>query len=298
VARGVLDLVASRLLAGAPPHLDTLCRILEGYQAVKGFRDLVQRYLPEDAKAVFAMDSLGDQVSEFCQRFSSRYFPIQDLGDWFPEEDEGDVMDSLLAGIPIHVYGTDAEDLHQMAEWDLGRQLLALLCRNPVDDEEETPGVWLSLLDALNNTLPAELIARVPAGGYPQADLHQMLDGTRFRALAIFADWLNSDTGNLLLDVSEGEIFEQFGGYADWSDAEVHGTMQVWGEARAALDAMKALQEWLEEEPGARLQEVLDFIDMRKRESPLPRQLPLPLLEVFRTEGGAGGQDSEQGEAG
>ena len=147
-------------------------------------------------------------------------------------------------------------------------------------------GVWLSLVDELRGVLPEELLARVQPGGYSQDELHALLDGTRFRALPVFADYLRGETGNMLLDVGWESLGENYGNMPAWTEEEVQGFTDEWRGAKATLDATNELGQSLEEDPEPRLRELLDFIDVRKGVQPLPGQTALPLVEVFRPEGG------------
>src|SRR5205814_1200040 len=99
-------------------------------------------------------------------------------------------------------------------------------------------------------------LRRIPAEGVSPADLHARLDGTRFSAVAEFADWTWGQTDLAFLDFDD----EMEVAYADWTDETIQELTRQWQAAEAIVNRVAALQQWLEQAPGRNFAELLGAV--------------------------------------
>ena len=172
----------------APPSLHGLLQWLDQGADFREFVRLTRQYLPEHAAEILGEAGVNVQIATFAQRFGERYFDLMDeFTDGMVEEYE-----YLTACIPIQPLGISWDDYHDLTGWRPGYQLLLVLPQDPtVDPGRQGPRV--ALLDSCSEFVPAALLHRI-GQGYTREQLHQRLDGTKFEAAALAADWLCGDT--------------------------------------------------------------------------------------------------------
>jgi hypothetical protein len=202
------------------------------------FRELVRRLLPDDAESLLAKGRTGaDREAErawaFCAAVESRYFPIYECEE----------LEPLVYSIPFQRFGWSYDAFHELDQRP-GTLLLRAICAEPYAG---SMGTRVPLLEAVANLgIPQTLLRRVPADGVSPEDLHARLDGTRFAAVADFADWTWGQTDLAFLDFDdEVEVAD-----ADWSDEVIQELTRQWQASEALMNRVAALQEWLEQAPG------------------------------------------------
>ncbi|MDP3064132.1 MAG: hypothetical protein Q8O40_13120 [Chloroflexota bacterium] len=270
---GPLVTLAGAMRQSAPPSLHHLLQWLDQGADFREFVLLTRQYLPEHAAEILGEAGVNVQIATFAQRFRERYFDLMDeFTDGVVEEYE-----YLTACIPIQRLGISWDDYHDLAGWRPGYQLLLALPQDPtVDPGRQGPRV--ALLEACAEVVPAALLERT-GQGYTREQLHQRLDGTKFEAAALAADWLCGDTDNAFLDVDETTPLQE-----EWNPETVRVLTDHWARARDVRDRIHSLAEWLEVEQAERFRELLDRIEGEPQPQYDPRQLTLPGRE-FQREG-------------
>ena len=193
----------------------------------------------------------GLQIATFSSRFEDRYFPLYPMicaGDC---EGYGD----LIGRIPVNVMGLSYDDQFQPEDARLGLQLMAFLLDMP-DDE----GIRVSLGESLREHVPAALLNKVVP--LPAEELHRLLDGTEFQAVAHWANIWRHDTGLYFLDASDEDTWNDA---VEWSRENVEALTRDWQQAELLNQQVFSLAERLEEDPAKRFKELLDFIEQRRR---------------------------------
>ena len=118
-------------------------------------------------------------------------------------------------------------------------------------------GARVPLLEAVADLgIPQAQLRRIPAEGMSPGDLHARLDGTRFSAVADFADWTWGQTDLAFLDFDdEMEVAD-----ADWSDETIQQLTRRWPASEAIMNRVTELQEWLEMAPKRNFAELLGAV--------------------------------------
>ena len=237
------------------------------------FEELVQQTLPDHAWEILQLDSEWDQVVGFAARFSMDHFPLWDQylqmnQEWAQEEPEDSYLESnpytlLKQGIPFQLMGFTWEDQHEM--WDQvrdGLSALALLAETPDYDHLDAwglGGMRVAWLEAASGSIPEETLRRIPDGGIPLEMLEQAVRGTPLDAAPLAAMWVHGSTGTFFLD----EYFpdDNSCGYSDpWEHEIIEFATQEWTRAKAIIDRIDRLADWLEEDLAERFGQMLDFI--------------------------------------
>jgi hypothetical protein len=218
------------------------------------FISLVKEFLPEREQDILRQVTPSSQVAAFASYFEDRYFPLDDrfkLGDV-----EG--YSELIYGIPVVVYGLTWEDYHEIpSDWREGFQLMTYLIESPYEDDAR-----IALAEACAEYVSQELLQRVPEEGFSPAELHQLVDNTRYSALAIWADMVWSQTGNFFLDVDFETLWSE--GQPEWDMGTVQEVITRWQQAEAMQNKMVELAQWLEKDLPAHFAEMLNFILERR----------------------------------
>ena len=248
--------LAQRLRSlGWPPSLTVLLSRMEDGQTYEEFVALVREYLPEREREILGRSGPADQITAFADRFEDSYFPLhpalRDMVDDYAE---------ITSGIPMVVMGLSWEDYHFMPDGygGPGRLLLTYLLEDPYGEDD---GARIAIGEACAAHVPIDLLRRVPPGGLASDEAHRLLDDTPYRALAQWADILHYDTGNLILDTTNEELWEY--GFPPWEREEVEAAARQWRQAEEIQQEINRLVEWLEENPPARFREILDFLEAK-----------------------------------
>lgn len=245
-----------------PPSLGHLLEMLGDVELIPEFRALVQEFLPEYAGAIFSAGDPQAQVAAFASRFEDRYFPLDPV---FEDDPFGEIgFAQLLGQIPIIALGISEDDYHDLS-LSSDYLLLWAFIESPHGYPTEDDGGRTALLEECANYLPRDLLQRLPASGFAPDDLHKLLDGTKFEALAMMGFWLWAGTENIFLDVDE-EYLAQVTGEPEWSMPTVEALTRQWQQAQHTIQAIDELAKWLKAAPEARFSEVLDFIEERRRD--------------------------------
>ena len=216
-------------------------------------------------------------MSFFATHFRDKYFPLAyyfEDGYW----DADDGYDPLLREVPITYGGVELDDLHEVDQWGAGNLLLGSL-HLPHLYARSDMGLATVWLEECAAHVDQAQLQRLPENGWSQQELHRLLDGTRFEAAAIFAAWLGNNTDNAFLDAHpEYPLAEP------WNTEAVRLLTNDWRQAELLQNRMSQLSAWLEEDPGPRYTEMLDFIFQREEELEPPPLPPGPgtLAELFR----------------
>ena len=253
---GLADLLLRR-----PPLLRELIALVGYADDHAWFVGLVRRLFPQEAEAVLAATGIGQRVEGFARLFEERHHPLYApfLEYSLSEEDEPPFT-VLRRGIPYDLHGIGYEDLHQM--WDgyrEGLSALALLTKPPESFYTESDEIRVAWLESAAAHIPQDTLLKIPEGGIPQETLAGAVKGTRFEGVAQAAAWTWSETGNFFLDNSYED--GAYDGFSDpWDDEVIAEATEEWQGARAVLDSVHQLADWLEEDLPVRFAEMLEFI--------------------------------------
>jgi len=268
---GPLTVLARKLTVG-PPSLSTLLGYLEQSEGLEEFVRVVREFLPDRETEIMA-NPLMEQLQAFVEFFAERYFPLHQSAYWVDE----DTYSEIVSYIPIQRLGLSWDDYHEIpSSFDPGIQLLTALVASPFEEYGDA-GSRVPLLEVCVKHVGQELVQRLPKDGWQPADLHRLLDGTRFEGAALWADiiWHNADS--VFFNVTwEDEIYD-----ADWSRETVDYLTQEWPKAMTIQDKVNNLVVWLEEAPAARFKELVEAIMLRED---IGAPAPKTLIEVFSEE--------------
>ena len=252
--------MAERLLR-RPPSLRELV-VLVGYAEDHAwFVGLVRHLFPDEAEAVLTAPGIRQRVEGFARLFEERHFPLYaPYFEFYLTEEEEPAFTALRRGIPFDLQGVGYEDLHQM--WDGHREglsALALLAKPPESLYTEPDEIRVAWLESASAHISQHTLLRIPEGGIPQETLTEAVKGTRFEGVAQAASWVWAETGNLFLDSCYDD--GMYDGFADpWDDEVIAEGTEEWRKAKAIMDAVYKLADWLEDDLSAHFAEMLDFI--------------------------------------
>lgn len=248
MSEGALSALAGRLRSLGVPLLSVLIARLEEAEDYEKFVALVKEFLPERERDILGETTPDRQVAAFATYFEDRYFPLDDrfkLGD---VESYGD----LTRSIPVIPQGLSYDDYNFIAsDWRGGFQLMSYLVESPFGEERA------ALAEACEEYVPRELLERVPEGLSP-GELNRLLDGTPFKPLADWANIVWHDTGNFFLDTDVESLWSE--GPPEWDRGIVEQLTTEWQQAERTQQEICDLAEWLEGDPPARFEELLNFI--------------------------------------
>ena len=245
-----LAVLVARLKAG-PPSLSALRAQLGSYEDYADFLRLIKEFVPEHEAEILRQSDPGLQMMAFASRFEDRYFPL------YPMIGDGGLEDyaDLTSRIPVNVMGLSYDEL-QLEEFRLGLQLMTFL----LDMGEEGEGVRVPLGESLRENVPAALLEKAVL--LSAEELHRLLDGTEFQAVAHWANIWNHDTGLYFLDATDEESWND---NLEWDRQTVEELTRDWQQAELINQQVFSLAERLEEDPAKRFKELLDFIEQRRR---------------------------------
>jgi hypothetical protein len=256
---GPLLTLIARFRSLGLPSLSALIGKFGDVKEYEAFVELIREYLPEYEVEILREPPQAGQVAKFCSLFEDRYFPLayQYRGDFIDEEIG---YYDLLMEIPVVVRGATWEDYDEISNSARpGIQLITYLLENPHD--EDNPRI--SLAEACEEHVSRQLIDRVPETGIGMTRTHELFDGTRYEPIAKWCDWINQATGNFFLD-TDIEVLNYNYPYPEWDKDDVERFTRQWQEAELIDEEISNFAEWLEQDPPAHFQEILDFIEGRK----------------------------------
>jgi len=105
-----------------------------------------------------------------------------------------------------------------------------------------------------------DILEQVPAEGFRIEELNSLVAGTKYSALETWGKMLSLDTGNLLLDTTQEDLYS--GGFElpEWCRDEVEGFTNEWKEADKMDEEVDNLFTWLEQDTPAYFKEILEFL--------------------------------------
>jgi len=262
MAIAALDQLSRKLVSlASPPSLPDLETILCSAEDYRAFMRIVREFLPEIEDDVRRAGSPPDKMAVFATAFERRYFPLH------PSFQDGaaEAYDQLVRMIPVMVLSTDWDDYHTIAEdsWQAGLQLATYLLADPYG--EVSRGSRTPLAETCAHHVHRHLLRRVPEAGLGNEEVHKLLDGTKFEALATWSDMLGMCCGNAFTDNSAEQAFTPCPAL-DWTRENIDALTQQWLQAEVIQNKTNNLFAWIEEDPTGHLTELLDFIDDRRRE--------------------------------
>ena len=269
--------LAQLLSRGGPPSLIDLAQWMDQGEETREFLTLVREFLPEHEEAILREAGVTLRIAAFARFFEQRHFPLPDqFRDGWVDEYE-----YLVYQVPIIRLGIDYDDYHDLpGSWRLGYQLLFALTADPFEGWS-SEGARIPLLDECASSVPRKLLERT-GKGFPTDVLEPALKGTKYEGALIAARWLHNNTDNAFLDIT-GEQDAN----APWEEETLEYAGREWREAVELQDKMDKMVEWLEEDPPARFEELLAFIEARTAGMQAEKK-PKTLAEVFaqQEEGG------------
>lgn len=238
-----------------PPSLAVLIARLGEMEEYGDFIDLVKEFLPEREEEILHELTPAQQMAAFASYFEDRYFPLYDnfkLGD-------AETYYDLVRCIPVIVRGLSWDDYNEIPTYyNPGIQLMTYLLESPYDESD----IDVALAEACRAHVPAELLRQVPDRGIPLNAVHQLLDDTPYKALALWGDVIGQNTGNVFLDTDWETL-----GYSngpEWDREVVENLTTDWLQADRINQGIFELSEWLEVDPKTRFGEMVKFIMERR----------------------------------
>ena len=249
------------LLLRRPPSLRELV-VLVGYAEHHAwFVGLVRHLFPDEAGAVLTAPDIRQRVEGFARLFEERHFPLYaPYFEFYLTEEEEPPFTALRRGIPFDLQGVGYEGLHEMwGGYREGLSALALLAKPPESFYTESDEIRVAWLESASAHIPQDTPLRIPEGGIPQEALTEAVKGTRFEGAAQAAAWIWAETGNLFLDCNYED--GMYDGFADpWDDEVIAEGAEEWRKAKAVMDAVYQLADWLEDDLPAHFAEMLEFV--------------------------------------
>jgi hypothetical protein len=256
---GPLLTLIARFRSLGLPSLSALISKFGYVEEYEDFIKLIREYLPEYETEILREPPEAGQVAKFCSLFESRYFPLayQFRADFIDEEIG---YSDLLMEIPVVIRGATWEDYDQIShDARTGIQLMTYLLENPYQEDDHR----VSLAEACEEHVSRQLIERVPETGIEMTLAHELFNGTRYEPIAKWCDWINQATGNFFLD-TDIEVLNSNYPYPEWDKDDVETLTRQWQEAELIDEEISNFAKWLEQDPPAHFQEILDFIEGRK----------------------------------
>jgi len=249
-----LLILANNLLARRIPSLSSLVAQISDAENYAEFVDMVKTYLPEREQEILHEPTPYSQVASFASYFEDRYFPLEDYfkcGDLESYED-------ITCRIPVVVRGFSYEDYHEVPDWRPGVMLMTYLVESPWEGED----VNVSMAEACAEHVPAPLVERAGKVRLRLDEAHELLKGTKYEPLALWADRLHYNTGNFFLDTDYEMLWNNIP--PDWSPENVEKLTRQWQQAKLHENKTFEFMEWLEEDLPGHFEELVAFIAERR----------------------------------
>ena len=254
---GPLSVLGWKLRSRGLPSLGALIARLGQVEEYGEFVNLVREFLPEREVDILHQSTPPVQIAAFVKYFEERYFPLHDM----LRDGDAEEYSQLTNSIPVVVMGISYDYYCEVdSYWRPGDQLMTYLLQDPYQEDR------VALAEACAKHVSAEVIQRVPEGGFSREECHHLLDDTPYKGVALWADWLWAETGNFFLDVCEEELWECGGGHPYWDSETVDELTRLWQQAERIQEEVFNIVISLEENPRVRFEEILNFILERKGE--------------------------------
>ena len=270
--------------AGTPISIEDLADFLLSHGVETNqewFENKVKDMLPEQSTAILNHGNQEERIQAFSNAFQERYFPIdrwyiEMTADFWEEGLEEDLTSTqtpndqyavLRGGIPILLWGLSWEEKHEI--WQVEQAgpdicLMILMAQPPklgarqLDDENRN--MRTSWMESAMEFVSEETLRRIPEEGIPLRVLETALSGTPLEGAALAALWGHSITGNPILDNTDND--EDTGGektILDWDCEDLEEISDMWKEAEDALEKMKKIAKWMEQDRENRFRQILEF---------------------------------------
>jgi hypothetical protein len=250
-----LECLVWQLRSYRQPSISTLIGMLQDNQDYADFVHLMKEFLPEREMEILGQPGPEQQIVSFAISFEERYFPLPH----FLRFGEAEEYSDLTQSIPLIALGFSYQDYDDLVQnGNTGAMLMTYFFRQPYGDQ----GARIALGEACQEQVPAELLQRIPEQGFTPEELHRLLDGTPYQALATWGDLIHLITGNDLLDTDEEMMSNSV--LPEWSKENVAYFTRQWAEAQEKQQGPFSMAEEFEKKPLAYFQEVMDFIDQQK----------------------------------
>jgi len=267
----------------APPSLRDLRELLLTTENYAEFMRIVKEFTPDIEAEVRSKAGAANRMMLFANAFEQRYFPLY---PGFTDGERDDYYD-LCTQIPVVTLSINWDAYHEIAEeyFCKGLMLAAYILADPYGSTDSPEGERVALADACSKLVRREDLARVPPGGISHDDVHLLLKGTRFEALATVSDILNFDTGDCFHDNDE-EMVAQGGPELDWTRENVEDITKSWLKAQDIEEKVGAFYRWLEEDTKTHFAELLDFLEERqkKRATKPAKAAPEPVFKPRKSD--------------
>ncbi len=129
--------------------------------------------------------------------------------------------------------------------------------------EDKLSGARVPLLDGAKRIVGAEIASRIPRLGWSSAELHSVVDNTKYEGVGEFADWACSQTGCVVLD-SNYEHCEYMEGTTEpifqWSKENVDRLSSEWPKVKQTREKIDRIVQWIEANPPVNFGELLYFL--------------------------------------
>ncbi|TRZ50572.1 MAG: hypothetical protein D4S01_06470 [Dehalococcoidia bacterium] len=250
---GSLIALANKLLSRGVPSLSVLIAEIASVEEYADFHRLIETFLPEREQEILHQSTPAAQIERFASFFEDRYFPLDD----YLQSGEAS-YEEFVYHIPVIVMGISWDDYHEISsDWQPSSQLMTFLVENP---HEEEP--YASLAEACGEHVPQELLERVPPNILSPGEAHRLLDGTRYEALALWADRLHATTNNFFLDNDYDFLYNSIP--PEWDMETVQILTRDWHQADEAENRLSDFAKWFEEDLRGHLEELLNFIEEKR----------------------------------
>ena len=260
-APALLSGLAEKLLR-RPPSLRELATIVGYADDYAWFTSLVRRLFPGEAEEALSAPDVRQRVVRFANLFAERHFPLYApfIEFWIDFREEEPPWSWMRRGIPFDLMGFGYDGVHELwYGYSEGLSALVLPARPAHVYFDGPDGIRTAWLECAAQRIPQTTLERIPKGGIPLEDLTVALKGTRFEGAAQAASWVFAETGNFFLD----NCYEDgsFDGFCDpWDDDIIAEGAEEWRKAKALMDPVDKLADWLEDDLPGRFAEMLDFI--------------------------------------
>ncbi len=249
------------LLLRRPPSLRELVTLAGYADDYAWFAGLVHRLFPREAESALAAPDVRTRVERFANLFGERHFPLyMPVIEFWSDDGDDPLWSWLRQGIPFDLMGFGYDSLHELWHgYREGLSVMLLLAKPPDFFYGESDEIRVAWLESAAERIPQETLERMPQGGIPLDALAEALKGSKFEGAAQAASWVFAETGNFFLDHSYED--GSYDGFADpWEDEVIAEGAEEWRKAKALMDSVCKLTDWLEDDLPGRFAEMLDFV--------------------------------------
>lgn len=240
------DSMFKRLEMRYPPHLEAVLDKFSSAEGLTEFVALIREYLPKHENSIMRAPNATAKMEAFTNFFSKDYFP---LGEWDFSDGE---YEMITREIPVVFEGISYEDYDDSnnfsPEWICMLALVNYPWSSSSDDQasvEEGISHRVPILD-LAQKLAGDIVKKIPSQGFTPTYLHGKLDKTKYEGMAVFADWVNADTGCWQLDANNEDT--SYNGGIEWNKENVAELKAQYPKMQAINRKMTEIETWLHED--------------------------------------------------